>query len=83
MINTRQGSDGIIANGVGPLDIAHTCDTLIKNPNPQGAGIEIRAFCTDVMEKRYGSLSSNPEIWKNLSVESHICSSISPILFIQ
>ncbi len=81
-LNTMHETDGVIANGAGPIDLGFSCKVVenrtIISENEKNLG----AVC-DLLKKEYGSVFDNSIPYTNRSMISFSSGYKSKILFVQ
>ena len=83
-LNTMYKTDGVIANGAGPIDLSYECK-LNETGNVQGPKLKkesVEAVC-GVLRKEYGSVFENPAPYRDRSLINFTSGYKSRIIFIQ
>lgn len=75
-LNTLHATDGVIANGPGPLNLLYRCQLEENNQAP------VSAVCT-LLQSNYGNTQSNPAAYNDRSLLHFTGNYQSRVLFVQ
>lgn len=75
-LNTMHGTDGVIANAPGPLNLVYRCGLEESGQAPQSA------VC-NLLRQTYGTVTSNPSAYMTRSLLNFTNGHLSDILFVQ
>ena len=83
-LNTMHETDGVIANGAGPIDLSYECKLdeagQVKGPEPKRESVH--NVC-NILKSKYGSVYNSPAPYRNRSLINFTSGYKSRILFVQ
>jgi len=82
-LNTMHQTDGVIANGVGPIDLAIWCNLVETGKMADENGGNEKAGVCSLLKKEYGSVLDNPAPYTDRSLISFASGFKSRIIFVQ